>query len=107
MIHEIRAPYTLDCLGMFSNFVDKKLLSKWKESIDSDVQQQLLQQIIDLLPDDEIKNGVKGNVVDDNLRSKIANVVRKHYRGNRGATSKQANLNLKWWEEQRNKRLSN
>lgn len=94
-------------LGSLPNFVDKKLLSKWKELIDSDVQQQLLQQIIDLLPDDEIKNGVKGNVVDDNLRSKIANVVRKHYRGNRGATSKQANLNLKWWEEQRNKRLSN
>ena len=93
-------------LGSLPNFVDKKLLKSWQKLIDSDIQQQLLQQIINLLPDNELRNNnLICSVVDDNIRSNIANVIRKHYKVNKGAVSKQANLNLDWWAQKRQLRM--
>ena len=92
-------------LGSLPNFVSKNLLQKWSELMECNVQRKLLQEIIDVLPSEVEINGLKGSVVDDDVRGQLADVIRHHYRNNRGATSKQAKLDLSWWAEQRQKRL--
>ena len=92
-------------LGSLPNFVSKSLLQKWLELMECNVQRKLLEEIIGVLPQEVEINGLKGSVVDDDVRGQLADVIRSHYRSNRGATSKQAKLDLSWWAEQRQKRL--
>ena len=73
--------------------------------MECNVQRKLLEEIIGVLPQEVEINGLKGSVVDDDVQGQLADVIRRHYRSNRGATSKQAKLDLSWWAEQREKRL--
>jgi coproporphyrinogen III oxidase len=74
-------------MGSLPAQIDKTLLASWKEKLVAP-QDQLLAEILKVLPDDS------PCVIDENIKLALASVVRQHYKSNPKALALQAQGNV-------------
>ena len=84
-------------MGSLPPAIDRELLAAWMSRTPSP-QDELLQMILDVVPND--------GVIDDHVRKKLAKIVRTHYRTKKEARDMQAELNFEWWKERTVERLA-
>ena len=88
-------------LGSLPSAVDGALLASWKAKL-APPQDLLLQRIIDVLPARD--KGV--SQITAPTRAALAATVRQFYREDMTRVRKQADMDMKWWAEQKLKRLA-
>ena len=84
-------------MGSLPPAIDRELLAAWMSRTPSP-QDELLQLILDVIPND--------GVIDDHVRKKLAEIVRTHYRTKKEAREMQAELNFEWWKQRTVERLA-
>ena len=97
-------------LGSLPSAVDLGLLQEWATRLESP-QDELVAAIVNVLQADKATadgdNGGSSGTrvkVTDKSRAALAEVLRKHYRGNRAAMGMQADLDMPWWDARKEHR---
>jgi len=82
-------------LGSLPCKLDSALMSSWVSQLPAP-QDKLLQNVIDAVSN-TAQDGSTVCEITDQTRADLANVVRRHYRANRGATKMQAEMDMDRW----------
>lgn len=79
----------LGIMGSLPSHVDKRLLASWRNKV-PELQRELLDGLLKVLPDEALE----GSLVDERVKRKVAQVVRKHYQQHPEALQYQASGNV-------------